>query len=218
MLCQGVCTMHIPRVILLFDVGIKEEKRRKGEQHGKSGRKIPQLRCWAVILCSTHFLSAMTNALCNLGSYFCTDHRDSTHYWSTEYLNSSTSLQQSRGKHWSFQEDLWKDVKISTATFQLVLNHAFSHKEQNKAQVSNAPGSPIFQNKKFCKAYPVVPLIGCFLPLLCLILFFKKSRSGGQEGREAWRHKGKTSSSWNVNILEIWFFSSGGTKQQIEVT
>jgi len=36
--------MHIPRVILLFDVGIKKEKRRKGKQHGKIGRNIPQLR------------------------------------------------------------------------------------------------------------------------------------------------------------------------------
>lgn len=59
---------------------------------------------------------------------------------------SSTRPQWSNGEHCFFPEDLWMDVKISTATFHLTPNTAFSHK--GHVEISNAPGSTNFVAKK----------------------------------------------------------------------
>lgn len=75
------------------------------------------------------------------------------------------------GERCFFPEDLWTDVKISTATFHWILNTVFSHK--GHIEISNTPGSPNFTAKKskMCQGY-FIPFIGWMIDLFNLFWFF----------------------------------------------
>lgn len=63
-----------------------------------------------------------------------------------------------------------------------------------------------------CKRYFLPPFIGWFIDLFCLILFFRKGRSWGQEGQEGLR----TPSENKQSFLETWYFLVGAERSRMK--